>query len=199
MKTTQSKAPQVTAQSTTKKAHKDIDFKTHNTQHTQNQIDTTQQPDFNAKNPNPITKKTNDNSETTLKNDTQTVHFHDKQSSTSTVGTNTNQSPSEITTSDISNNTTPTIKTTTTSNNNNPTTITGTFSAGKYIEGDTNSIKVYKADGSSTLIGTGSFNDNGQITITLTGTNANYTGAVYIKLTKTGISHQDELNGTEAL
>ncbi|CAB5497600.1 hypothetical protein THERMOT_715, partial [Bathymodiolus thermophilus thioautotrophic gill symbiont] len=41
--------------------------------------------------------------------------------------------------------------------------------------------------------------DNGQITITLTGTNANYTGAVYIKLTKTGISHQDELNGTEAL
>jgi hypothetical protein len=79
-------------------------------------------------------------------------------------------------------------------NGDDNTTITGTVSAGKYISGSTNdSIKVYKADGTGTTsaIGSSSLNEKGQYTITLTGDNANYTGAVYIKLIKSGnsISH----------
>jgi DNA/RNA endonuclease YhcR with UshA esterase domain len=87
-------------------------------------------------------------------------------------------------------------------NGDDNTTITGTVSAGKYISGSTNdSIKVYKADGTGTTsaIGSSSLNEKGQYTITLTGDNANYTGAVYIKLIKSGIQHADELRGSEAL
>ncbi|OJA03656.1 Ig-like domain-containing protein, partial [Bathymodiolus thermophilus thioautotrophic gill symbiont] len=78
------------------------------------------------------------------------------------------------------------------------TTITGTVSVGKYISGGANNpVEVYKADG--TLIGSSALSENGQYTVTLTGDNANYTGAVYIKLTKSGIYHADELKGREVL
>ncbi|CAB5501966.1 beta strand repeat-containing protein [Bathymodiolus thermophilus thioautotrophic gill symbiont] len=80
------------------------------------------------------------------------------------------------------------------------TVIAGTISAGKYIDGGTNdSIKVYKADGTGTLIGSSALNENGQYTIILTGDNADYIGAVYVKLTKSDIRHVDELNGREVL
>ncbi|CAB5504018.1 hypothetical protein THERMOT_1892, partial [Bathymodiolus thermophilus thioautotrophic gill symbiont] len=193
MKTTQLKASQMTVQATVKKNHKEIDSAGKNTQQAQEQVDTTHLPntkDFNSKDPYSIAEKTDDNLG-------QVAHyFNDKQFISSTIDTSIDQGSSKVDMLTINNNAAPAIEVTT---DNIATTITGIFSAGKYINGNVNSVKVYKADGSGTLISTTTLDDNGQITITLTGTNANYTGAVYIKLTKTGISHQDELNGTEAL
>ncbi len=71
------------------------------------------------------------------------------------------------------------------------TTITGFFSAGKYVSGGTDAVTVMKADGSGDELGTGSLKDDGSYTITFTGENANYTGPVYVKLADT-VMHKDE-------
>ncbi len=71
------------------------------------------------------------------------------------------------------------------------TTITGFFSAGKYVSGGDDAVTVMKADGSGDELGTGSLKDDGSYTITFTGENANYTGPVYVKLADT-VMHKDE-------
>ncbi|MBA5248674.1 MAG: cadherin repeat domain-containing protein, partial [Gammaproteobacteria bacterium] len=70
------------------------------------------------------------------------------------------------------------------------TTITGFFSAGKYVSGGIDAVEVFKADGSGDKLGTGSLSEDGSYTITLAG---NYAGAVYIKLAGT-VMHKDEVS-----